>query len=311
MAEGELMRAILISLFASGLCFGQAGGIGKAGGTGNQLFPANAQTSTYQTIQSDWQFCKTIPVASGTFTITLLSSTLQPKSGQCIRIINYGSGVVTVAPSGQNINGSGSSFILAAGAAATPTGLFVTSDGTNYEAQPFVSVAISSACQPGGTSTDILTDNGSGGCNSNANAQLTSGGILSKYDGLTSVGLGVPFLGWQSVLTNSSATSAVILATSPAAGDYEIHYSLDLHTPCTTGVGELTLAFSWTGNSARTITSGGWPLQASQTAAGGEFSGILPIHVVSGNVTYTPALTTACATGTATWDGNIWMVRVN
>jgi hypothetical protein len=181
---------------------------------------------------------------------------------------------------------------------------FLRADGT-FAAPP------ATGCAPSGSLTNLLTDNGSGGCSSNSNVQLTAGGILSKYDGLSTVGLGVPVIGWQSVLSNSSATSLVTLATSPAAGDYEIEYDLDLHTPCTTGTGELQIAFGFTGNSARTITSGGWPLTSTQTAAGGAFSGVLPIHVVSGNVTYTPTLTTACATGTATWDGDIWMVRVN
>jgi hypothetical protein len=128
----------------------QTAASGRAGGTGTQLFIPNAQTSTYQTIQTDWQFCKTIPVASGTFTITLTASTSQPAAGQCISIINYGSGVVTVAPSGQNINGSGSSLTIPAGSAATPTGLWIYSDGTNYVAQRVGASALIS--DSGGTS---------------------------------------------------------------------------------------------------------------------------------------------------------------
>lgn len=304
------MRGSLLLFVAAAVCYGQASGIGKAGGTGNQLFPVNAQTSTYQTIPSDWQFCKTIPVASGTFTITLLASSVQPKSGQCLTIINFGSGTVTVAPSGQNINGSSSNQTLAAGSASAAVGIWIVSDGTNYEAQQF-SVSSGSGCSPSGSTTDILTDNGSGGCNSNSNAKVSSAGILTTYDGAATVGKGVPFIGWDSVLTNSSATSLVTLATTPGAGDYEIHYGLDLHTPCSTGTGELQITFAFTGNSARQVVTGGWPLTSSQTALGGTFSGVLPIHVVSGSVTYTPTLTTACTTGTATWDGNIWMVQVN
>lgn len=99
----------------------------------SQLFVTNAQTATYQVLAADFAGCKTIPVASGTFTITLVASGTQPASGQCIDIINYGTGVVTVARSGQNLNGGVASLTLAAGSATAPTGGHVVSDGTNYE----------------------------------------------------------------------------------------------------------------------------------------------------------------------------------
>lgn len=404
----------LFSALVSQDLHAQADGIGRAGGTGNQLFPTNAQTATYQTIPSDWQFCKTIPVSSGTFTITVVASATQPKNGACLTVLNYGSGVVTVAPSGQNINGSASSQTIAAGSASSPKGLWIVSDGTNYEAQPLGAAASGSVafsaitsgtntaaamvvgtgaslnpsgsgvinanegngaafpvsalfvntnasaqfgaltaaqataalnvfsstlqglvpasgggttvflnangaftvppgtgCAPGGSSTDVLTDNGSGGCNSNTNAQISSGGILTKYDGLSTVGLGVEPILYQSVLSNSSATSLVTLATAPAAGDYIFHYDLDLHTACSAGTtGILELLISWTGNSARTETTGGWMLNTSQTATD-FYSGELHIHVVSGNVTFTPTLAPACGAGTATWDGDIYLTRAN
>lgn len=129
------MKYLLCGLLSCVSLFAQASASGRAAGTGTQLFITNPQTSTYQTIQTDWQFAKVITVASGTFTITLNASGAQPPSGQSIRIVNYGSGVVTVAPSGQNINGSSSNWLLPAGTAASPTGALITSDGTNYFAQ--------------------------------------------------------------------------------------------------------------------------------------------------------------------------------
>lgn len=101
----------------------------------SQLFVTNAQTATYQVLAADFTGCKTIPVTSGTFTITLVASGSQPASGQCIDIINYGSGVVTVARSGQNINGGTASLTIQAGTQAAPNGAHVVSDGTNYEMQ--------------------------------------------------------------------------------------------------------------------------------------------------------------------------------
>lgn len=96
------------------------------------LFATNAQTSTYQVLAADFSACKTIPVASGTFTITLVASGSQPASGQCIEIVNYGSGVVTVARSGQNINGGTTSLTIPASSATAPRSAHIWSDGTNY-----------------------------------------------------------------------------------------------------------------------------------------------------------------------------------
>jgi len=105
----------------------------------------NAKTSTYQTLISDFNSpCPTIPVASGTFTITLVASGSQPPAGECLTVINYGSGVVTIARSGQNINGGTASLTLAAGSASAPTGITVTSDGTNYVAQPVAATGVGS-----------------------------------------------------------------------------------------------------------------------------------------------------------------------
>jgi hypothetical protein len=98
-------------------------------------FAAIPQTATYQALAADFALGKTIPVASGTFTITLVASGSQPASGQTLDIINYGTGVVTVARSGQNINGAAANLTIPAGSASAPTGMRIVSDGTNYIAQ--------------------------------------------------------------------------------------------------------------------------------------------------------------------------------
>lgn len=127
-----------------------------AGNIAIGYFATNAQTSTYQVLAADFLQCKTIPVASGTFTVTLVASGAQPTSGQCIYVINYGSGVVTIARSGQNINGGTTSLTLAAASATAPTGAYVVSDGANYEAQLFgapSSSALSSITAAASTNT--------------------------------------------------------------------------------------------------------------------------------------------------------------
>ena len=144
-----------------------------------------------------------------------------------------------------------------------------------------------------------------------SNFTVSSAGLVTKDDGIATVGTGHGIIGWDSALSNSSATSLVTLATAPTAGDYVAHYSLDLHTACTTGTEVLTVSFAWTGNSARAVQTGPWTIGSAQSTTS-VFSGDVPLHVVSGNVTYTPSLGgTACATGTATWDGLVWLERVN
>lgn len=98
-------------------------------------FATNAQTSTYQVLAADFTACKTIIVASGTFTITLVASGSQPASGACITVLNYGTGVVTLARSGQNINGAAANLTGTAGSATAPTGWRVYSNGTDYVAE--------------------------------------------------------------------------------------------------------------------------------------------------------------------------------
>ncbi len=97
------------------------------------LSAVNPQTSPYQVTTTDFSNYKTITVGGGgSFTITLVASTSQPPNGQHIHIINYGSGTISIARSGQDINGGTSSLILAAGSATAPTSADIISDGTNY-----------------------------------------------------------------------------------------------------------------------------------------------------------------------------------
>jgi hypothetical protein len=105
---------------------------GSGGCNSVSLNAVNGQTATYQVLAADFTSYKTITVASGTFTITLVASGSQPPNGQGIRVINYGSGVVTIARSGQNINGGTSSLSLPAGSATQPSWAIIASDGTNY-----------------------------------------------------------------------------------------------------------------------------------------------------------------------------------
>ena len=140
-----------------------AGALGTfLGGQGSSTPPTylalsanNGQTATYQVTAADFQNYKNITVASGTFTITLVASGSQPANGQYIHVINYGSGVVTIARSGQNINGGTSGITLGAASATSPIGAVIFSDGTNYEFGFLGSAG-------GSTTANALTMNNSG-----------------------------------------------------------------------------------------------------------------------------------------------------
>ena len=111
-----------------------AAGVDASGGAEGcvTLSAINPQTTTYQVLAADFDGYKTISVASGTFTITLVASGSQPANGKYIKVLNYGSGVVTIARSGQNINGGTTSLTLPAGSATAPMFAKIESDGTNY-----------------------------------------------------------------------------------------------------------------------------------------------------------------------------------
>jgi hypothetical protein len=141
------------------------------------LSAVNAQTTTYQVLAADFSGYKTISVASGTFTVTLVASGSQPAAGQYINVVNYGTGVVTIARSGQNINGGTVSLTIpAAPDAQHPFAAYIISDGTNYFAS---------------TEAPATTTTGTG------NAVLATSPVLTT-----------PNLGTPSAINLSNATAA-------------------------------------------------------------------------------------------------------
>jgi hypothetical protein len=199
------------------------------------LFAANARTTTYSATSADFASCKTIPVASGSFTITLLASA--PASGQCIRIVNYGSGTVTVSPNGLNINGSSSNQTLSTGSASAPTGLLVNSDGSNYEAQP-LGVSSGGGGGLGATNCTAIT----GGAVSfatgvNCNSQTITTGVntftLPTPSGVTG--------DFKLIITNSGDTSNPNISWSGASQS---------GLPVCVANGDVTtISFNWNGSS--------------------------------------------------------------
>ena len=205
-------------------------------------FVTNAQTATYQVLTSDFAQCKTIPVASGTFTITLVASGSQPATGQCVYILNYGTGVVTLARSGQNINGAAANLTGTAGSATAPTGWKVTSDGTNYIAEvigggsfaPLASPAFTGTptapTATSGTSTTQLATTGfvlATGVQTLAPYTVCNGGNLCLsndygYQATLPVISGGTWavIGTNTLSTTTGANNNILLTASGAGTDY-------------------------------------------------------------------------------------------
>lgn len=115
--------------------------------------------------------------------------------------------------------------------------------------------------------------------------------------------VGIP----SNVIAQSTSQSIVTLATAPSAGSYTLRYYADLNTPCTTGSNAVTFTFNWTdASNARLLATGTFTLAAAQST-GTYISGLLPIWVGSGNVTYTSTVSGTCATGTSSYDMHAWL----
>lgn len=208
-----------------------SGGNQKLGSTGAPCGAGltNAQTATYQALAADFSGNKTITVASGTFTVTLVASGSQPPAGQFIRVVNYGSGVVTIARSGQNINGGTTSLTLPAGSATAPTMAFVVSDATNYFAY-LSQVPNATGC----TNQFVRTLNGTAAptCASIANADIANSTIdlTTKVTGVLpdvniaagvarTIAVGTSALGTSAIASGACATAVTTTATGTATTD--------------------------------------------------------------------------------------------
>lgn len=177
------------------------------------LFATNPQTSLYTTTSADFATCATIPVASGTFNITLVASSSQPANGQCIMIINYGSGAVTIAPNGQHLNGLPSNLTLNPGSATTPNGAFIVSDGTNYVAQLFGGGGGSGGS---GTVTSVaqtINSGSSSGIFSVTGSPVTISGALNIN--LSGSSGGIPYFSSNKVLSSSATLTGIVRGGSP------------------------------------------------------------------------------------------------
>jgi hypothetical protein len=110
-------------------------------------------------------------------------------------------------------------------------------------------------------------------------------------------------------LAQSTSQSTVTILTAPGAGNYEIHFYVDISAACSTGQNSVYFTFSWTDATlARSLTTG--QLQMTSTNGATSFlSGVFPLRVGSGNVSYTSTVQGTCTTGTSTYDINGWAAK--
>jgi hypothetical protein len=205
-------------------------------------------------------------------------------------MLNYGSGVVTVAPSGQSINGSTASQLMAAGSASAPTGLLVISDGTNYEAQP---LGASSGGGGGGTSYNAITLP-VGGCSSGGGLvtgpswqyvdSFSSGGCINFF-GIDIGEQQLPQSGTNSLVAvitlpanwNSSGTTYATASTTEYSGQGTGNVELDLQTACITNGGAATTP-SYNAVAASTVAFSNSQLMNTFTWSGIATSGSSTCH---------------------------------
>jgi hypothetical protein len=121
--------------------------------------------------------------------------------------------------------------------------------------------------------------------------------------GVTTAGLGVPItMGVSNVTAQSTSQGAVTMATAPTAGSYLIRYYASQNAVCTTGSNSVSFTFNWTdAGNARVLNTGSLILSPAQTTSA-YLSGVMPIFVNSGNVTYTSTVAGTCASGTSSYD---------
>ena len=142
-----------------------------------------------------------------------------------------------------------------------------------------------------------------------------SSGAFTTYDGITTAGLGVDVVEGVSDKTAQSAslTTQNLIASTGAAGHYQVRIYLDQSALCTTGTGLVYATVSWTdASAAHTATT--VPLTLANTSissSNGFIDAAIPLwSAASSAISYTTTYT-ACATGTGTYDIHAAVTRTN
>jgi hypothetical protein len=258
-------------------------------------------------------------VGSNTVQVTELSSEIPINASAAVTLghtVCAGSTAGKVTDSGgtatcTNANGSQVGIVVAtAGTWTLPDGTSFTASTTLPLIHMNTAVRVNTAGGGSGTVNNCSNTGAlayyaaTGTAVSCPNGLTTSGsGLFLTVDGVTTAGVGVPIInGVSNVTSQSTSQSAVTLATAPTTGSYTVRYYANQNAVCTTGSNSVSFTFNWTdAGNARSLTTGSLVLGTAQ-ATSGFLSGLIPIFVNSGNVTYTSTVAGTCASGTSSYD---------
>lgn len=116
-------------------------------------------------------------------------------------------------------------------------------------------------------------------------------------------------VGTSNVTNQAASQTTVTVATSPTAGQYQLEYYVRQNVLCTTGSNSVNFTFSWTDDVGATSQVTG-ALTLTNTTAGGPLSGVIPMQVGSGNVTYISTVSGSCGSGSSSYNIHAALVRL-
>ena len=252
--------------------------------------PGHQTTSTTPTISICGLATETIVKSNGG---ALVSGDMN--TGQIALLVWDGTNMELINPL---ISGTGT--VTSIGTTGPITGGTITGSGTI--ACP---TCVTSAASLG--SGNLMTGAGSQASQTNANISVSTGGLFTVYDGLTTAGLGVEVIqGTVSDVTSQTAsqTSVNLITSTAAAGHYTVHFYMDQNATCSTpGSGNVYATVSWT-DATHAHTAATVPLTfgSSVSTTTGYVEAAIPLWSATASaISYTTTYT-ACGTGTASYD---------
>ena len=201
--------------------------------------------------------------------------------------------------------------ILELGGSYTPTGTW-TSMALVTPALGTPTAGVLSSCTGSPTFTTLgattLNVTGVTSLGSSAQTAVSAAGLMTKYDGITTGGIGLTPIVFQqnsSLAFGTFNTGAAVTMETGTAGFYRVSFNLMITTTFVTNTA-VTLAFGWTDDQgARTLTLTGAALTAGTGIPALNTTAVVPnsfnIHTTSAAITYTPAKTGSSATAGAAW----------
>jgi hypothetical protein len=122
---------------------------------------------------------------------------------------------------------------------------------------------------------------------------------------------GSPSTSGVSEISGQSASQTAVTLAAPGPGLYVLNFYAHQNGTCATGANAVSFTFNWSdGSNPRALTTGGLQLGATQSATAGYLSGLMPIYVGSGVVTYTSAILGSCESGTSSYNLHVALTKL-